>query len=123
MSESREAQMDKHYNYMDKWWIIAAVVHVHDAWDEIKTKPGFERYEPGAEHWAQCTQFARPELYKTVLEEWLRLVKVTNPKVHQSNFFYHESAVVKLFVDFRKQDADTKPRTRAAVTRFLMRNK
>jgi hypothetical protein len=92
--------MGEYYNEADPIYLCRAICIVHERW--IKAGK-----HPGSDNLLNSTRTRRPALVAEITEEWERLADV-DPC--EDLFPYHESYVIRKWVDFRKMP---NPRKRA----------
>ena len=87
-----------YYGEADPINLARAIVRVQVRWDQQKNKPGREELVVSSRKW-------RPILVREIEEEWCRIADVD---IDDDLFPYHESYVVRKWVEFRKMNEATK---------------
>jgi len=84
--------MGHYYEEADPVYLCRAICLVYSRWVASGKKPGSDNI-------INSTRLARPALVAEIIEEWSRIVGL-DPV--DDMFPYHESYVIKKWVDFRK---------------------
>lgn len=86
--------MGSMYDEADPINLCRAICIVYDRWQRAGRKPA-------SDNTVHATRTSRPALVKEVEEEWTR---ISGCDVRDDLFPYHESYVVRKWVQFRKQN-------------------